>query len=207
MNLETVKGILANPKVKPLIFVVVGLIVLLIIGSNVSKAIKKYQFEHQPTATATATLQPTATKVPPTPIVYRTPKNYAEGMIGETIELNKIKFTVTYPTFSKEIAQKSLGDTQLKFLDVNVTIQNQSDFPLKYDRSFFRVQNRDKFVFNASDVANEPALTRGELAPQEEISGHIAFEISDDSQGISLSYFPLSIREQNEIKVKITAEE
>lgn len=132
---------------------------------------------------ALAVLGLTACAAPPPP----GPPPLAD--VGERMEYRKVALTVNSATYKDQIGEASLPGPGMRFLVINVKLENNTGYKLIYDRYQFTVQAPSGMGFNAVAVPGESSpLQSSTVDAQKDVSGNITFKVPSGLTDFILRY-------------------
>jgi hypothetical protein len=139
----------------------------------------------------TLSLLPAATETPGnTHTAQGTPGTAGIGKVGERVVSAGVAITVTSISKTTRVGflSASLGNI---YLDIDVCIENVDlENNLPYNPYYFKVKDGSGRVSTAALTSLGIILKTGELPPGEQVRGHLAFEVKDDSAQPVLSFEP-----------------
>lgn len=131
--------------------------------------------------TFTPSPSPTPLPLPPPPSPTPSPTPYiSQGGIGQRIEGNGISLTAS--SVGREAQEGFICMT------VDVTLENSGHDVLSYSPSDFKVKDSQGSEYTIACVANDQALTSGELAKGSSVQGKVSFQIPPGATGLFLVY-------------------
>ncbi len=127
-----------------------------------------------------------------------------DGKAGERVVLDWIALTVVKLASPAAIGVYQPGQGRV-FLDVEVIIENPSHSDsLPCNPLYFKVKDADGYEYTTALVSLDPSLKSGDLAPGEEASGHVAFEVRKEARGFVLAYEPVVLfKDYEEISIDL----
>lgn len=127
-----------------------------------------------------------------------------EFAANETIELKGMHLNVTKVERSNgsDFDKPKEGN---EFVIVSVKIQNKGTEKLDYNPFYFKIQNSKGQITDESftTINQDTALNSGELAPNGEVTGTLAFEAPKGDKGLKLLYKDNIFKEDEQIIIKL----
>ena len=113
----------------------------------------------------------------------------AAGKVGDRVESAGVALTVVAVTHEpryKEIFTPAAGQ---QFVGVEVLLENTGTQPHKYFSTGFQLKDPQSRTYNGNALGvADPPLGYGTLVPTEKVRGHLAFVVSKEATGLTLTY-------------------